>query len=130
MKGDDLINQPLAWTEEATGRLRQVPAGLMRELTRQRVENLARQRGQALVTVELMATKYYQWAEGSAQASSEMPWTEEARQRVARIPAFVRGMVVKAIEAYALSQGLAEITPDIVDEAKTFWEKTGRFHQP
>lgn len=120
MKGDDLVNQPLAWTEEATGRLRQVPTGLMRELTRQRVENLARQRGQTLVTGELMATKYYQWAEGSAQASSKMPWTEEARQRVARIPALVRGMVVKAIEAYALGQGLAEITPDIVDEAKTF----------
>ncbi|MBI4298700.1 MAG: PCP reductase family protein [Chloroflexi bacterium] len=47
-----------------------------------------------------------------------------------RVPAFVRGMVVKAIEAYAASQGLAEVTPDIVDEAKAFWGEEGRFHQP
>lgn len=102
----------------------------MRELTRQRVEELARRRGQSIVTVELMGDKYHQWAEGSAHATSEMAWTEEARQRVERIPVFVRGMVAKAIEAYAVSRGLTEITPGIVEEAKTLWGQTGRFHHP
>lgn len=130
MNADDAANQALMWTEEAKVRLRRVPEGVMREMTRQRVERLARQRGLSRVTGELLEAKYGQWGDGSAQASSELAWTEEAKQRLERVPAFVRGMVVKAIEAYALSRGRVEITPAIVDEAKTFWGETGRFHQP
>ena len=130
MHDDDSPKNRLTWTPEAKSRLQQVPEGVMRELTRQRVENLARRKGQDVVTLELMGAKYHQWAEGSARATSEMAWTEEAQQRMERIPIFVRGMVAKAIEAYAVSRGLAEITPGIVDEAKTFWGQTGQFHQP
>lgn len=128
--GVDSNRDPITWMPEAEVRLQQVPEGVMRELTRQRVEELARRRGQSIVTVELMGDKYHQWAQGSAQATSEMTWTAEARERVERVPAFVRGMVVKAIEAYARKQGLAEITTSTVDEAKALWEGTGRFHQP
>ncbi|MBI4213399.1 MAG: PCP reductase family protein [Chloroflexi bacterium] len=120
----------LTWTSEAEARLCLVPEGAMRDLTRQRVEHLARRKGQDVVTVELMEAKYHQWAEGSVRVTGEMDWTEEAKQRVERVPTFVRGMVVKAVEAYATSQGLAEITPGTVEEAKTFWGETGRFHQP
>ncbi len=123
-------SSPLTWTPEAQARLRQVPEGLMRELTRQRVETLARRLNQPIVNAELMEAKYGQWAQGSAQATSEMAWTAEAKERMDRVPAFVRGMVVKAIEAYAASQGLVEITPGTVDEAKASWGETGRFHQP
>ncbi len=120
----------LTWTKDAQARLRRVPEGVMRDLTRQRVEKLAHQRGRSTVTAELMDTKYQQWEEGSAQATSELPWTEQARLRVERIPQFVRGMVMQAIEAHARDKGLAEITADTVDEAKRFWGATGRFHQP
>lgn len=121
---------PLTWAPEAQARLEQVPEGISRELTRQRVERLARQRGQSTVTEELIEDKYQQWAVGSAQATSEMVWTEEAVARMERIPDVVRGMVVRAIEAYAQQRGLTEITPEVVDEAKAFWENTGRFHRP
>ncbi len=124
------IETSLTWTPDAEARLHQVPEGVMRELTRQRVEKLARQQSQAVVTAELMEDKYRQWAEGSAQVTREMTWTEEARERMERVPAIVQGMVVKAIEAYARKQGLTEITPRIVDEAKEFWGETGRFHRP
>lgn len=128
--GVDSSRNPVTWTLEAQSRLQQVPEGVMRELTRQRVEELARRRDQSIVTVELMGDKYHQWAEGSARATSEMAWTEEARQTVERIPDVVRGMVVRAIEAYAQQCGLTEITPGIMDEAKAFWGNTGRFHRP
>ena len=121
---------PLAWTPEAEARLRQVPEGVMRELTRQRVEKLARLRGQPTVTMELVQEKYQQWLEGSAQATSEMAWTQEARGRMERVPTFVRGMVVSAVEAYARDRGTREITSELVDEAKRFWAETGHFHQP
>lgn len=130
MNADDVANQALMWTEEARIRLRRVPEGVMREMTRQRVERLARQRDLSEVTVELLDAKYGEWADGSAQASSEMAWTEDAKRRMEHVPAFVRGMAVKAIEAYAVSRGFAQITPVVVDEAKTFWGETGQFHQP
>ena len=120
----------LTWTEDAQARLQRVPEGLMRNLTRQRVEKLARARGQLTVTVDLLEAKYRQWSDGSAQATSELPWTEQARLSVERIPKFVRGMVVQAIEAYGRDNGLTEITGDTVDQAKGLWGATGRFHQP
>ncbi len=124
------IMASLTWTPDAEARLQQVPEGVMRELTRQRVEKLARQQSQAVVTVELMEAKYQQWAQSSERAASEMAWTDDATSHIERVPSFVQGMVVKAIEAYARNQGLTEITPKIVDEAKGFWRETGRFHQP
>ena len=124
------LENPLAWTPEAQARLQQVPEGVMRDLTRQRVEVLARQRGQPKVTVDLLEAKYHQWSEGSARVVSESVWTDDARERVERIPPFVRGMAVEAIEAYARQQGLAEITPATVDEAKGSWGQAESFHHP
>lgn len=124
------IENRLTWTSDAHARLEQVPDGVSRELTRQRVERLAEQRGLSTVTVELMESKYHQWAEGSAKATSEMAWTPDATDRIERIPDFVRGMVVKAVEAYARERGLSEITGDVLGEAKGLWGETGRFHQP
>ena len=120
----------LTWTPEAEGRLQQVPDGASRDLTRQRVEALARRLGLFEVTVELVETKYQQWADGSERATSEMPWTEDASKRIERIPPFVRGMVVQAAETYARSLGLSEISASTLDEVKSFWGETGRFHRP
>lgn len=120
----------LPWAPDAEARLEQVPAGMMRELTRQRVEVLARRLGRPLVTVEVLDEKYREWAEGSARGRSELRWSPEASRRVGRIPAFVRGMVVEAIEAYALRLGAVEVTPELVDQARRSWAETGRFHRP
>jgi hypothetical protein len=124
------IGNQLSWTPDAQARLENVPEGMMRDLTRQRVEKLARQRGLSVVSGELIEDKYHQWAQGSVGATSEMAWTEDATKRMERIPAFVRGMVVQAVEAYARSEGHVEVTPSIVDEAKGFWRSAGSFHRP
>ncbi len=121
---------PLSWTPDAKARLQRVPEGAMREMTRQRVERLARQRGQSTVTAELMGAKYRQWAEGSAQAGSHMAWTDEARERIERVPSFVKGMAEEALEAYARSRQIGQITTEVLDEAMRFWRETGRFHSP
>ncbi len=124
------IEDALTWTPEARTRLQQVPDGVMRELTKQRVERLAQQLGRSTVSVELMEAKYEQWSQGAEPAATDMAWTEEAREAINRAPDFVRGMVIKAIEAYAASEGATEITPEIMDAAKRFWDESGRFHQP
>ncbi len=124
MAGDE----QLTWTPEAQLRLGRVPAGMMRDMTRQRVERLAHQMDRSEVTVDLMDAKYRQWAEGSEQATSQMAWTDEALERVERIPAFVRGMVVEAVESFAESQGLDDISAATVEAAKGVWQGSGRFH--
>ena len=120
----------LEWTPEAAARLERVPEGVSRDLTRQRVENMARKSGKATVTVALMDEKYEQWSRGSAKANSELAWSAAATQRIERIPPFVRGMVVQAIEAHARQKGAGEITPELMDEAKGAWGEGAGFHNP
>jgi hypothetical protein len=45
-------------------------------------------------------------------------WSEEARGRAERIPTFIRPMVERAIERYAIEQGYPVITDAIMDEAR------------
>src|SRR5262245_28069370 len=48
-----------------------------------------------------------------------MLWSDTARARVERIPSFIRPMVQRAIERYALEQGHPLITDTIMDEARS-----------
>ena len=51
---------------------------------------------------------------------SKLPrWTEEAEARLKRVPAFVRGMVKRIYSEYAVERHLPEITPEIMDRART-----------
>ncbi len=45
-------------------------------------------------------------------------WTDAAKTRIERIPSFIRPMVQRAIERYALEQGHHLITDAIMDEAR------------
>lgn len=116
------------WSPEAQEKLERVPQGMMRELTRQRVEEMAQRQGERTITPELMEAKYSQWAQGSAKAKSELVWSLPAWERLERVPAFIRGIVVKSIEDYARMKEVSEITTELVDEAKAHWEQTGQVH--
>jgi hypothetical protein len=43
-------------------------------------------------------------------AALELTWDDDARERMQRVPAFVRGMVVKAVESYCRKNGIERIT--------------------
>jgi radical SAM protein with 4Fe4S-binding SPASM domain len=51
----------------------------------------------------------------------DMPWDEAARARLERIPSFARGMVIKAVEAYARSRGHAVVTPTLLTDVRDRW---------
>jgi radical SAM protein with 4Fe4S-binding SPASM domain len=51
----------------------------------------------------------------------QLTWQPDARARVDAIPAFARGMVVKAVEAYARSRGEAVVTAALLAEARSRW---------
>jgi radical SAM protein with 4Fe4S-binding SPASM domain len=55
----------------------------------------------------------------------ELRWEPAARERLAAIPSFARGMVVKAVEAYARSRGESVITPALLADVRASWG--GRF---
>jgi hypothetical protein len=46
-------------------------------------------------------------------------FTDASQERLARVPSFVRGMVKRIYAEYAVERGISEITPDVMDRART-----------
>ena len=46
-------------------------------------------------------------------------WSPAALERLERVPSFVRGMVKKIYADWARERGIAELTPEIMDQART-----------
>ena len=46
-------------------------------------------------------------------------WSRQAEERLSRAPAFVRGMIKRIYLEYARERGIAEITPEVMDSART-----------
>lgn len=55
----------------------------------------------------------------------ELVWDAGARERLTAIPSFARGMVVKAVEAYARGRGETVITRELLADVRATWG--GRF---
>lgn len=55
----------------------------------------------------------------AAAAGGRVAWTPEATDRLARVPSFVRGMVKRIYTDWARERGVDEITPEIMDTART-----------
>jgi predicted RNA-binding Zn-ribbon protein involved in translation (DUF1610 family) len=46
-------------------------------------------------------------------------WSAESEERLARVPSFVRGMVKKIYADYAQERGIVQITPEVMDRARS-----------
>ena len=46
-------------------------------------------------------------------------WSAESRERLERVPSFVRGMVMRIYGDWAHERGITDITPEIMDRART-----------
>ncbi|MCF6157914.1 MAG: hypothetical protein E3K32_04935 [wastewater metagenome] len=67
--------------------------------------------------------------ESNKRIHNLVKWTDEAQQHTERIPSFIRSVVRKKIEEYALENGYQEITADIVNEAKACLMNDSTFHK-
>ena len=56
--------------------------------------------------------------DSSGTGSSGFTWTSDAKERLDRLPSFVKPMVQTSIEAYARRNGYATITLQIMDDSK------------
>jgi hypothetical protein len=51
-------------------------------------------------------------------ATSEFTWSADAKEKLDRLPAFVKPMVQSSVEAYARKQGYKTITLQVMDDSK------------
>jgi Proto-chlorophyllide reductase 57 kD subunit len=121
------------WTPEAEERLREVPE-FCRELTRWRVEWTAHKLGLGTtITPEVMQVKFDMWGRVSHAIRDRhddgLPWTDEAHARFERIPEFVRGQVLEAVEGNARRMGATVVDDAVVDRVIAQWVETGDFHE-
>lgn len=120
--------EQLQWMPDALERLKKIPEGFMRDMTRWRIEKMARERGLAAVTSGLMQEKFDYWAKGSAGERKKHPWAKEAEEKIDRIPPVVRGMVIKEIETLAEREGVRLISMEFIEKAMALWGSTMEFH--
>lgn len=54
-----------------------------------------------------------------ASTDDRVLWSDAARDRLQNVPSFVRGMVKRIYTDYARERGITEVTPAIMDRART-----------
>ncbi len=57
--------------------------------------------------------------DGQRTTENAPTWSPDAQDRLARVPSFVRGMVKRIYLDYAKQHGIAEITPAVMDTARS-----------
>lgn len=57
----------------------------------------------------------------SKQSATEIIWTEEAEERLKKIPSFIRPMAKKGIEQYASENGFERIDNKVMDAVKDMY---------
>lgn len=55
---------------------------------------------------------------------ADVRWSEDAKERLARVPFFIRFFVKRRAESVAVERGLGEVTSALLDEIKS------KEHQP
>ena len=121
------------WTPEAEARLAQVPE-FCREMTRWRVEWTAHKKNLGtVITPEVMDTKFDMWGNASRAIEERheetIPWSDSARARLERIPEFVRGQVIQAVEGNAHRHGAPCVDDAVFDDTVGRWAASGDFHE-
>jgi len=111
----------ITWSDAAEALIAEIPAGMMRDMTRWRIEATARKKAIREITPEVIEAKYREWAAVSRQIEKQLEWDRAADARMNRIPSFVRGTVAREIEACAREQGLSRVTEAMLDEVTARW---------
>ena len=97
-------------------------------MTRKAAETIARQNGLKRVDADFVAQVMDTFKSGSESSSETMSWEEPARERIAKAPDMVRGMLIQEIEGWSQRKGLNSVTEEAVDAVKEIWAERGVFH--
>jgi hypothetical protein len=108
--------------------LDQVPDGFCRDMTRRAAQTIALRSGAACIDAGFVEQVKKVFAAGAESAEETLPWSDEARARIARAPEMVRGMLIKEIEGWAERNHLTRVEPAAVEAVKAEWQQGGVFH--
>ncbi len=139
---EPLFEQPkkLVWNEEAEKRLSRVPS-FLRKMVRNRAESYVHELGLHVVTEEhlaILSAKRFgsggpprpnthgveeatqPIAQATGQVSTDtLPWSEQARERLASMPAFLQEGVRAIAEDVARSEGRLEVNIKLLDRLES-----------
>ncbi len=116
------------WNPDAEAMLKGVPPGFCRDMTRRAAESIAHQQGIEQIDAPFIGQVMETFKAGSQAAEETMPWEPEARERIARAPDMVRGMLIREIEGSCQREGLSTVNGQAVDAVKQAWADRGVFH--
>ncbi len=105
----------LEWAEDARAMLESITDEQLRENIGLRAEKSARR--DAVDRVEIAHIVPFMAEAALEPASAEITWRAAPLARLQRVPEAFRGQVKTAIERFARDRGLAEVGPEIEDEA-------------
>ncbi len=117
-----------AWTDSAEAKMQSIPAGYCRDMTRQAVESIADKGGEQPIDDAFVQQVLNTFTQGSATIEETLSWDNVARQRIAKAPDMVRGMLIQEIEIWVKEQGGSTVDEAAVDAVSERWKMGGAFH--
>lgn len=118
----------IPWDDNAVTLLDNVPPGFCREMTRKATLSMAARNGLEKIEAPFVQKVLQTFQSGSTQSNESMPWQAAARERIAKAPDMVRGMLVQEIEGWSRRQNLPQVSEEAVDAVKAIWAERGVFH--
>ena len=115
------------WTQEALDRVNNRVPPFVRPMAMLAMERYAREKQLPEVTLEVtIAVARRLGYAGDDGLKAELRWTEDALERLARVPKFERAMVREMVESLARDQGLTTVDYPTADELlrkiREMWE--------
>ncbi|MFO0774861.1 MAG: PCP reductase family protein [Nitrospiraceae bacterium] len=120
------------WSPEALQRMERAPI-FLRGMVKRLAEKKAKELGYAEITADILDQFKSQMMGGmggasemaaaaDAMAKGELPWTAAARERLAAVPEFMRGMIKQIAEEMARKDGHMEVNVDLFDRVEALGE--------
>ena len=97
-------------------------------MTRKAAENIAEKNKLEEIDEKFLQQVMDTFKSGSESHGESMPWQDQARERIAKAPDMVRGMLIREIEGWSRRGNLSTVTEDAVNAVKQVWAERGVFH--
>jgi len=127
-ESEESVATDVRWTDGALKRMERAP-GFLRGMVRRLAEKKARELGYTEITEETLDQFKSQMMgrmggeSGMAAAAEQMeqgalPWTAAAKERLATVPEFMRGMIKQIAEEIARERGHLEVNIDLFEKVE------------
>ncbi len=118
----------LPWDKNALERLKQIPEGTSRSMTKKATNAIAQQQGIKAIDLDFVEQILSIFTSGSKKVTKTLPWDDDAEATISKAPPMVQGMLAKEIEAFAKRENLSKVDLKTAEQARQKWSQEGQFH--